>query len=102
MPLGAEAFAPFGTVIERPSAAQAGRGINAGTTRRHDLLADLRLQAEGGRPALALFHAQARRFPLALSLLERHRLGSQMFVPLDGARCVVVVCTGETPLTRCH
>lgn len=97
VPLTAEGFAPYGTVIERPGAA-AGRSINGGTSRRHDLLADLALQAEGGQPMLALFHAQARPFPLRLGVLERHCLGSQTFVPLAGARCVIVVAAAGTPL----
>ena len=41
VPLTAEGFAPFGTVIERP-AEPGGRLINGGTSRRHDLLADLK------------------------------------------------------------
>lgn len=97
VPLTAAGFAPFGTVIERP-AGQDGRAINGGTSRRHDLLADLDLQAEGGCPTLALFHAQARAFPLRLQGLERHRLGSQTFVPLAGARCVIVVAPAGQPL----
>jgi len=83
VPLTAEGFAPFGTVIERP-AEPGGRLINGGTSRRHDLLADLNLQAEGGHPLLTLFHAQARQFPLRLGELERHRLGAQAFVLAPG------------------
>ncbi|MCO5975627.1 ureidoglycolate lyase [Ideonella oryzae] len=97
VPLTAEGFAPFGTVIERP-AEPGGRLINGGTSRRHDLLADLGVQAEGGHPLLTLFHAQARPFPLRLGELERHRLGSQTFVPLAGARCVIVVAAADAPL----
>ena len=40
---------------------------------------------------LALFSAQARRFPLDVTELERHALGSQTFVPLGTQRFVVVV-----------
>jgi len=97
VPLTAEGFAPFGTVIERP-AGSGGRLINGGSARRHDLLADLDLQAEGGQPLLTLFHAQARPFPWRLGELERHRLGSQTFVPLAGARCVIVVAAAGAPL----
>lgn len=89
-PLTAAAFAPFGTVIEVPANAT-GRPINGGTSQRFDLLADLALTAEGGRPMLALFRAQARSFPHAVDELERHALGSQTFVPLGQRRFVVVV-----------
>lgn len=89
-PLTAAAFAPFGTVIAVP-AGTAGRPINGGTSQRFDLLADMALSAEGGRPMLALFRAQARRFPHAVNELERHALGSQTFVPLGQRRFVLVV-----------
>lgn len=96
-PLTAAAFAPYGTVIAVPQGA-AGRAINGGTSQRFDLLADLALTAEGGRPMLALFRAQARRFPHAVTEMECHALGSQSFVPLGRRRFVVVVApAGAAP-----
>jgi uracil-DNA glycosylase family protein len=64
-PLTPQEFAPYGTVIAAP-AAVFGRPINGGNAMRFDLLDDLQLGAEGGRPMLALFRAQARRFPHAV------------------------------------
>ena len=101
-PLTPEAFAPFGTVIAAPAADSAGEGrpINAGNARRFDLLDDMRLDAEGGRPMLALFRAQARHFPHEVSEMERHALGSQTFVPLGERRFVIVVArAGEAPVS---
>jgi ureidoglycolate lyase len=95
-PLTSHAFAPYGTVIEAPTGE--GRPINGGNAQRFDLLGDLRLDAEGGRPMLALFRAQARRFPHEVSEMERHALGSQTFVPLGDRRFVIVVArAGEAP-----
>ena len=95
-PLTSQAFTPYGIVIEAP--AVEGRPINGGNARRFDLLDDLRLDAEGGRPMLALFRAQARRFPHEVSEMERHALGSQTFVPLGDRRFVIVVArAGEAP-----
>ncbi len=88
-PLTAAAFEPFGTAIEAPGAD--GRPINAGTSQRHDLVDDLQLSAAGGRPMLAVFRAQARPFPFSATELECHKLGSQTFIPLTGARFVVLV-----------
>ena len=88
-PLTAAAFDPFGTVVEAPGAD--GRPINAGTSQRHDLVDDLQLSAAGGRPMLAVFRAQARPFPFSATELECHKLGSQTFIPLTGARFVVLV-----------
>lgn len=89
-PLTAAAFAPFGTLIAAPPQGS-GRPINGGTSLRFDLLDDMALSADGGRPMLALFRAQARRFPHAVNELERHALGSQTFVPLGRRRFVLVV-----------
>ncbi|WP_395319925.1 ureidoglycolate lyase [Variovorax sp. UC74_104] len=95
-PLTSEAFAPYGTVIAAP--AGEGRPINGGNAQRFDLLDDLQLAAEGGRPMLALFRAQARRFPHEVSEMERHALGSQTFMPLGDRRFVIVVArAGEAP-----
>lgn len=95
-PLTADAFAPYGHVVQA-SAGASGRTINAGTTERFDLVDDLQLQAEGGRATLALFRAQARPFPLPLRELERHALGSQSFLPLGAKRFVLVVARAGDP-----
>jgi ureidoglycolate lyase len=96
LPLTAQAFAPFGVVIEHPGGA--GQSINAGSAQRFDLAPDLQLHAAQGRAALVLFRAQARSFPQTLTLLERHVLGSQSFVPLGLRRFVIVVAAaGAAP-----
>ena len=96
-PLRAAEFAPYGTVIATDGLA--GRPINGGTTMRFDVLRDLQLTQDGGSPLLAVYRASARRFPLALSEFERHARASQAFVPLGGARFVVVVAAANAPLT---
>lgn len=92
-PLTAEAFAPFGQVIE--CAGHAGYDINEGSSQRFTDLAQLETDAEG-RLALSIFRAKAQPAPLTLSCLERHPRGSQAFMPLNGQAFVVVV-TGEKP-----
>jgi len=87
-PLTAEAFAPFGQVIE--CSGHAGYAINDGSSQRFTDLAQLESDTDG-RLALSIFRADARQAPFALSCLERHPLGSQAFVPLAGQRFVVVV-----------
>jgi len=97
-PLTPQAFASYGTVLAAPAAA--GRPINGGNAERFDLVDDLQLGAQGGRPMLALFRAQARRFPHEVTEMERHALGSQTFVPLGERRFVIVVApAGEAPTT---
>lgn len=97
LPLTAEAFAAYGTVLQAPTGK--GRFINGGTTERFDLIEDLQLSGNGGRAQLALFRAQARRFPQPLIEMERHALGSQSFVPIGAARrfVIVVAAAGAAP-----
>jgi ureidoglycolate lyase len=88
-----EAFAPFGQVIELEGARQF--DINGGSTRRFHDLAHIDTLAEGGRPIVNLFRAQPRAQPVRLTLMERHPLGSQAFVPLAAQRYLVVVAPDE-------
>jgi ureidoglycolate lyase len=88
-PLAAEAFAPFGSVIEASDAAVRIE-INQGHAIRYDRLADLDVEDQGGTGAISLF--RARPLPeLVLRQFERHPLGSQSFVPLGGRPYLVAV-----------
>jgi ureidoglycolate lyase len=88
----AAAFAPYGTLIDPSSVLP--EGINDGTTRRHSDLASLDLRSASRDPVIGIYVASARRFPLRLAKLERHRQASQVFVPLGDHRFIVVVATG--------
>ena len=98
LPLTAQAFAPFGDVIETE-----GRHhfpINDGMVQRfHDLAAIDTLEADG-RPGISIFVAQPHAMPLALAAMERHPLSSQAFVPLDDRPFVVVVAPAGADPTR--
>ena len=86
-PLTAEAFAPFGDVIEVAGAPD--RLINAGLCGRHHDLA--RLDFSDGRAGVSLFDAEPRALPYTLDLLERHPDGSQCFVPMHREAWLVTV-----------
>ena len=95
-PLTSAAFAPYGDVIE--TAGHAPRSINQGTTRRYDDLARIDVGRDEGRPLLSVFVTQPPPLPLRITMIERHPLGSQAFVPLDGADFLVVVAAqGNDP-----
>jgi ureidoglycolate lyase len=86
-PLTAEAFAPFGDVLEARGTPD--MVINAGMCGRfHDRA---RLDWGGGRAGVSVFDARPRRLPYALDLLERHPLGSQCFVPMQSDEWLVTV-----------
>ena len=89
----AEAFAPFGTLID--AAAATPEPINEGTTMRHSDLAALDLRDGGRDPVIGVYVASARRFPLRIAKLERHRRAAQVFLPLGNHRFIVVVAPGE-------
>jgi ureidoglycolate lyase len=85
-PLTAEAFKPFGDVIEARGAAAS---INYGNTQK---FADLtRVAAPGANATTHLYRSTPPAYPFALRVMENHPLGSQMFVPLSGNPYLVVV-----------
>jgi ureidoglycolate lyase len=91
-PLTAEAFAAYGEVLDLEGD---GRAINAGTSQRLDLPSALDFARDEGRPVLATFRARAQALAGPWHVLERHRHGSQTFVPLEAGRWVVLVAQGE-------
>lgn len=93
-PLTAEAFAPFGQVIERAPGGRAPGSrrivINDGSCVRHHDLARPQASAPGAI-SLSLFEAAATPLPAQLRLLERHRQGSQAFAPFGAALRMLLV-----------
>jgi ureidoglycolate lyase len=88
--LDAAAFAAFGDVLE---AAGASFPINEGMTDRfHDRA---RVEVLDGRPGISLARARPYALPLRLDLMERHPLGSQAWLPLEGGPWLVVVAPDE-------
>jgi ureidoglycolate lyase len=88
-PLTAEAFAPFGEVIEASDRAER-IAINYGYTTRFNDLARIDVAEGGGHAIVSLFRARPLDPPL-LKIFERHPLGSQSFTPLSGRPFLVAV-----------
>lgn len=92
-PLTAEVFAPFGQLIETPTA----------PSRLYfsDALRSTRPQA---RPSLSLAYRTPSSLPLTATMMERHRFSSQSFVATDVARWLVLVAphavSGGPDMTR--
>ncbi|RMD01187.1 ureidoglycolate lyase [Aquitalea palustris] len=87
--LSKEAFAQFGDVIEIEGSDWF--PINNGSTRRYHKLGMVEVLGEGGAPAISMARGAAFDFPLRISMLERHPLGSQSFIPCNGVPFIVVV-----------
>ncbi|MFO1107969.1 MAG: ureidoglycolate lyase [Bradyrhizobium sp.] len=89
-PLTMAAFAPFGEVIE--TAAAKPKLINDGFAHRFDGLAGIDVAAGGGAVNISLFSGSVRPSPILVKLMERHPLGSQLFMPLNEKPWLVLVC----------
>ena len=98
-PLTAEAFAPFGEVIEASHRARQ-VAINYGYTTRFDDLAAVDVADGGGHAIVSIFRARPLEPPV-LKIFERHPLGSQAFMPLQGRPFLVAVASfgGFDPAT---
>lgn len=89
-PLTAEAFAPFGDVLD---ATGDFRPINDGLCKRHHDRA--RLDFGSGAAGISIFDAQPRVLPYDFDLVERHPEGSQAFLPMTPNPFLVIVAPDE-------
>ncbi len=87
-PLTAEAFAPFGDVLEVTGAPD--RLINQDLCGRYHDRARLDFGTDG-RAGISLFDAVPRALPYTLDMVERHPEGSQAFLPMTAAPFLVIV-----------
>lgn len=94
-PLTTDAFAPFGDVIDAASA-KAALDINQGHTIRFDDLANIDVRESGGEVSVSIFRSTPMATPVVIRVMERHPLGSQAFVPLQGRPYLVVVAPRGT------
>lgn len=89
-PLSHASFSPYGDVIMMSKEARQ-FPINQGYTQRFHDLADLDLLSNSGRPGVSLFRSSPLPTPLTLTVMERHPLSSQAFMPLSHQPYLVVV-----------
>lgn len=90
-PLTAEAFAPFGDVLEAVGTPD--KMINQGRCGRfHDRA---QLDFTNGRAGISVFRSEAATLPLTVEMMERHPEGSQAFVPMSADAFLVVVASDE-------
>jgi len=89
--LTAQAFAPFGDVIE--ARGEPDRIINQGLCGRHHDLAQM--DFSDGRAGISLFDAEPRSLPYLLEMVERHPQGSQAFLPMTHQPFLVIVSPDE-------
>lgn len=90
-PLTAEAFAPFGDVLD--CAGDPDRIINQGMCGRYHDRA--RLDFSDGQAGISIFKAIPRTLPYKLELVERHPDGSQAFIPMSEHPFLVIVAPDD-------
>lgn len=90
IPLTAEAFAPFGEVIDRKQHTHF--LINGGSTERYHQMANVETGPEDGRAIISIFRKPvANTFPFRVEMMEQHPFGSQAFIPLKGKPFLILV-----------
>ena len=97
-PLTADSFAPFGDVIEDARGDIA--PMNDAQFERFGALCHLDTD---GETEIGIVRCRtATALPCRIDTVERHPLGSQAFIPLDGQRFVVAVAEPGAPPDRLH
>ncbi|HCX88511.1 MAG TPA: ureidoglycolate lyase [Gammaproteobacteria bacterium] len=98
-PLTAKAFAAFGDVIE--ARADTVININQGTSQRFHDLARVDVASGDGHPLVNIFRASPYPEPLILSMMEKHPLSSQLFMPLQDHTYLVAVAETADKVRAC-
>lgn len=91
-PLTAQAFAPFGDVLDTSGAPD--KIINQGLCGRFHDRARLDFGPHG-RAGISLFQADLRSLPMQLDMVERHPEGSQAFLPMSNDAFLVIAAPDE-------
>ncbi|MEZ5653778.1 MAG: ureidoglycolate lyase [Burkholderiaceae bacterium] len=92
-PLTRAGFAAYGELIDTEGGTAV--EINDGSARRFDALAQVAFEAPATGVGISIFVAARRPLPMEVTTLERHPLGAQAFMPLDGRPYLVVVADDQ-------
>ncbi len=95
-PMSADAFTPYGRVIAAAPHGEPGAPANQGTARRFDRLADIvNLRPGAATLNLSVFRCSPREgASVPVALLEKHPASTQVFIPMEARRYLVIVARG--------
>lgn len=91
-PLTADAFAPYGEVVDIHSANKE-LSMNYGMATRYFDLAEIDVEEKGGKTCISLVKSNAIELPFSIEKMEYHPFGSQLFYPLCDAPFLILVST---------
>jgi len=75
--------------------------INNGYAKRFDNLCRINTSLKKGKTVMSIFSSKKRKFPMKISMMEKHPLGSQAFVPMSETKFLVFVAPkGKKPNTK--
>lgn len=92
-PLTREAFAPFGDVLD--SGGDPPKPMNGDRALRYHALAAAQALGSDARVIVSIAVSKPVLGLVEIAMVERHPLGSQVFMPLDDGALLVVVCPDE-------
>lgn len=94
-PLVTAAYARFGDVLSADRDDVRAKPANQGTAQRRDFLVSVQNDRAGARANIASFRCTPRtQWPMPLALLEKHGASTQLFVPMNAQRYLVIVALG--------
>jgi ureidoglycolate lyase len=88
-PLTADAFRPYGEVLD--ASGSPSDLANGGAAEVYRDIAAIDVAVNGGRVSVSVVRTAPTPLPLRIAVMERHPLGTQAFVPLNGAEYLVIV-----------
>lgn len=94
--LTSEAYAPFGDVVSAERSDVPAKPANQGTAARRDFLAAVASLRPGAALNVCSFRCSPKTaWPLPVALLEKHPLSTQVFIPMNARRYLVLVALGD-------
>jgi ureidoglycolate lyase len=95
-PLIREAYVSFGDVLSADRTDVTAHPANLGTAERRNFLVELANDRAEARANFASFRCQPRvDWPMRLTMLEKHPRSTQVFIPMNATRFLVVVALGD-------
>lgn len=95
-PLNARAYAPYGDVVSAERDDVSAHEANLGTAARRNFLTEMVSHRPAARLNVASFRCAPRSLEdLGIAMLEKHPASTQMFIPMNARRYLVVVAQGD-------